>query len=125
MDSLAEPVVVPLDKEMGISSPDNPPASFQEMFARIFAEANLLMCEKQAAYGPGNITAFGERGILVRANDKVERLRNLLFEGGRQTKDESVEDSWRDLLNYAAIALAVRRGWWSKQGCPPLLPERG
>lgn len=106
-----------------IATAPDPPASFQQMFSMIFSEATVLMASKQAAYGPGNIADFGELGVLIRANDKVRRLKHLLFENGTATNDESVDDSWRDLLNYAAIAIAVRRGWWTATTCPPLLPE--
>lgn len=67
--------------------------------------------EKQAAYGANNIAKFGEFGVLVRASDKVERLRNLL-QSQRQFS-ESIEDSWRDLLGYGAIGVLCRRGEWN------------
>jgi hypothetical protein len=94
------------------------------MFLRISSEAIALCCAKQKDYGPGNIPAFGELGVLVRLNDKVERLKNLLNTGKAPTH-ESIEDTWIDLVNYAMIGIAVRRGWWTSTQCPQLLPERG
>lgn len=94
------------------------------MFARISSEAIALCCAKQRDYGPGNIPAFGELGVLVRLNDKVERLKNLI-NSGKEPTHESLEDTWVDLINYAMIGIAVRRGWWTSTHCPPLLEQRG
>ena len=66
---------------------------------------------KQADYGAGNIAMGGERGCLIRANDKLQRLWRLVWEDG-EAKNESVEDSWLDLADYALIALLVKRGKW-------------
>lgn len=66
---------------------------------------------KQKDYGSGNIAAFGEFGVLVRTWDKISRLRNLLT-NVQDPKNESVEDSWLDLSNYAIIAVLCRRGEW-------------
>ncbi|MHB1954841.1 MAG: hypothetical protein ACYCOU_13965, partial [Sulfobacillus sp.] len=81
-----------------------------------------LMVRKHQDYGPGNINAFGEVGLVVRLSDKIERLKHLLFETdatGRRVPrptephNESVEDTYRDILNYALIALMVRHQWWN------------
>ncbi len=68
---------------------------------------------KQQDYGPGNISSFGELGVLVRSNDKIERLKNL-HKTGRLTDpaNESVTDSWLDLSNYGIIATLIRLGLW-------------
>ena len=70
-----------------------------------------LLDSKQKDYGPGNIAAFGEYGVLVRVSDKIERLKNLLT-NVKTPSNESVEDSWKDLSNYSIIALLCRRGLW-------------
>ena len=43
-------------------------------------------------------------GIMVRMADKVSRIANLLT-AEAQVKDESVEDTLKDLINYSAILL--------------------
>ena len=50
-----------------------------------------------------------EKGILVRMSDKFSRICNLLG-GDRkvQVKDESVDDTLKDLITYAAILIAYR-----------------
>lgn len=100
------------------------PGSFEEMLLRISSEATGLCVAKQKDYGPANIAAFGEIGVLIRLNDKFERLKNLI-KTGKSPKNESIEDTWIDLANYAMIGLAVHRGWWTDKTCPPLLEERG
>jgi hypothetical protein len=74
-----------------------------------------LFDKKQHDYGNANIAAFGEKGVLVRANDKMARLINLsrtccLVD--EKANYESLDDSWRDLSIYGTIALMVRQGVW-------------
>ena len=71
----------------------------------------ILFIQKQLDYGSGNIARFGELGVMVRANDKIERLRTLLLEN-REAKNEPVEDTWRDLANYGVIGLLCHLGLW-------------
>ena len=71
----------------------------------------ILFIKKQLDYGSGNIARFGELGVMVRANDKIERLRTLLLEN-REAKNEPVEDTWRDLANYGVIGLLCHLGLW-------------
>lgn len=71
----------------------------------------ILFDRKQHDYGPSNISAFGEMGVLVRANDKMARLRNLVW-ANRTPENESVDDSWRDLSVYGVIARLVRSDRW-------------
>jgi hypothetical protein len=45
-------------------------------------------------------------------NDKMERIKNLYYDGGKVGTLESLEDSFVDLANYAVICLMVARGQW-------------
>lgn len=78
---------------------------------RIALENIKVLDSKQCDYGSGNISAFGEYGVLVRVTDKHARLKNLLTNGG-EPKNESVMDTWLDIGNYAIIAMLCRRGEW-------------
>jgi len=79
----------------------------------VFVKCYELWCERHRKYGCLNISKFGELGCLVRVSDKLERLVNLLFnDRGKDAQDETVEDSWKDMVNYAAMALLCRRGQW-------------
>ena len=87
----------------------------QDPLTRRFIAATLVMVRvfdhKQRRYGPGNIAAFGEQGVLVRVHDKLARLVNL-WRTGQEPADETKDDSWGDLATYAVIALMCRWGWW-------------
>jgi len=76
----------------------------------IACENIQLLDAKQLDYGPNNISSFGEFGILVRMNDKIERLKHL--QKHPNPKNESIEDTYKDIGNYALIALMVRRNLW-------------
>jgi hypothetical protein len=79
--------------------------------ALVIALENVATLDrKQRDYGSRNISEFGEIGILMRVWDKICRLKNLM--GKENPKNESIDDSWLDMANYAIIAILVRRGIW-------------
>jgi hypothetical protein len=81
---------------------------------RVVAELVALLLKKHADYGPSNIAdAPGGplNGLRVRMCDKMARL-NHLIESGADPQNESLEDSFKDLANYAIIALLVGRKQW-------------
>ncbi|GEM88171.1 hypothetical protein [Meiothermus granaticius] len=105
-----EVVVLPFDLQLpaGLSEETyrqvEKAMSYAEEYLRLFAS-------KQEAYGRGNIAGFGELGVLVRLNDKLERLKNLVYLQ-RSTDLESVRDTWLDVLGYGLIGLMVHDGAW-------------
>lgn len=82
-------------------------------FLRIALENVKLMDNKQIDYGSKNISGFGTFGVVVRMNDKFERIKNL-FNSGRRKKsvNESILDSFRDISNYSIIALMLEAKLW-------------
>jgi hypothetical protein len=88
------------------------PECFEDAVREVTRELTELLIKKQKDYGPQNVMEFGEFGVLIRANDKMARLKNLL-KSGTVPLNESIEDSWRDLSNYGIIALLVRRQWFT------------
>ena len=78
----------------------------------IAAECVKLLDEKQKDYGPRNISRFGAKGLSVRLYDKVERLANLLLDRGELPKNESLEDTFKDIANYGLIGLMLLRDEW-------------
>jgi len=84
----------------------SPKTQLGEECAREAVENLEIIDTKQRDYGRGNLDAFGSYGVLVRSFDKISRLSTLY---GRMDHEkvhhESVEDSWRDLANYALIGL--------------------
>ena len=68
---------------------------------------------KQQDYGPNNIAGnpCPELGVAIRANDKIQRLMNLLY--NQQTpNNESVQDAWSDLANYGLIGSLLNSDQW-------------
>jgi hypothetical protein len=53
-------------------------------------------------------------GLVVRINDKVNRLVNLVVRQNREGISETVMDSFQDLTNYSIMARIVRNGKWGK-----------
>jgi hypothetical protein len=82
----------------------------------ILDELNVLMVRKNQDYGPYNIAhapGGAMNGLLVRMHDKMERLKHLHYNRASDTPNyESVEDTLKDLANYAIIGLMVQRGQW-------------
>lgn len=81
-------------------------------FLLVAFENAKLFDKKQSDYGPGNISGFGTFGIVVRMNDKFERLKTLFGKKRRKPQNESVMDSLRDISNYANIAILVETKKW-------------
>lgn len=65
-----------------------------------------LLVGKQRDYGHENIMLFGLTGVAVRMCDKIARLKTLTSEGIDPT-NESLLDTWRDLVGYSVIGLML------------------
>ena len=76
-----------------------------------------LFDKKQHDYGSENIAAFGERGVVVRMNDKLARLRRLVW-SSLSPANEAIADSYADIGVYSVIARLCREGRWP--GCGSL-----
>ena len=82
---------------------------------RIALENVLLLDKKQQDYGPKNISGFGAFGVIVRMNDKFERLKTLHSKRRKRAVNESMHDTLRDISNYAIIALMLEKNLWPKE----------
>jgi hypothetical protein len=81
---------------------------------RIMDTAGNLLIRKHHDYGPKNIAHSPGgplNGLRVRMWDKIARINNLL-DSNVQPSNESLRDSFLDLLNYSAIAMMVLDGVW-------------
>jgi len=86
---------------------------FMEAASKL-GENFALFMRKHMDYGPRNISDFGELGVLVRLNDKVQRLRNLLL-NKKEPENEAVYDSWRDIANYGLIGQLLNMEVWPNE----------
>ena len=94
-------------------------------FKSLQQEQYDLFCKKQMDYGPSNI-AMGTSldtdeekrlsliGLIVRINDKVQRLINLVVKNNREAQNEPTIDAFKDLACYGIIAQIVKNGKWGK-----------
>lgn len=80
---------------------------------RIMEENLALMTRKSEDYSRDNIALTGQSGVAARAMDKVARLVNLT-NSGQIPNFETLEDTFRDLFNYAVIGQMMARGEWER-----------
>lgn len=83
----------------------------------VLDNAGNLLLRKHNDYGPLNISRSPGgplNGLRVRMWDKVARINNII-DKGIDPKNESLRDSFIDLLNYSAIALMVLDGNWPEK----------
>jgi hypothetical protein len=91
-------------------------SQFEDDMWAVYHEIGALLLSKHHDYGPRNISdapGGALNGLLVRMHDKQARLNNLVY-NGKSANHESLEDSFKDLANYAIIGLLVLRGKWDK-----------
>lgn len=101
-----------------------------------FDKAYKLWCRKQSDYGDGNIKLgldisstkpttnthdllLAQLGIVIRMNDKIQRLLNIhkksIFNGEElSVSDESIDDTCIDLMNYANMLIVLKNDKWGK-----------
>ncbi len=99
--------------ERDYNSKANTDAFIAAMWDVLDGAGNLLL-KKHRDYGPSNIAGAPGgplNGLRVRMWDKTARI-NHLIDSGATPENESLRDSFLDLLNYSAIALLVLDGKW-------------
>jgi len=90
------------------------PTDFELFVWETYDELAELMLKKHKDYGPKNISESPGgplNGLRVRMHDKLARINNLI-DNNKQPENESLEDSFKDMANYAIIGLLVLRGKW-------------
>lgn len=82
-----------------------------QMHADICVELNKTYQAKNNDYGDAFAKVRKEypEAICVRLMDKLERLKTLYRGESQQVKDESVEDTLKDLANYCLMELVERK----------------
>jgi len=79
----------------------------------IFKHNLLLAHAKNTDYGCESLTDFGSLGLIIRMNDKMERIKHIIVnrdKGIPRRIPESVIDSARDLINYTAYLILCEEG---------------
>lgn len=88
--------------------------TFQEALEELYRESYALLMKKHLDYGPKNISQSPGgplNGLRVRMWDKLARINNLV-DTGATPQNESLQDSFMDMANYAIIGLMVLNGDW-------------
>ena len=83
---------------------------FMEEYKKIVTETMELCIKKNKDYGSSvqdTFEKFGDISYLVRITDKYNRICSLL-NGEGEIKDESIDDTIRDMANYSFLWLASR-----------------
>ena len=102
-----------LDNSQAYTRKEIKPDFVSSVWDILDAAGNLLI-QKHHDYGPKNISQSPGgplNGLRVRIWDKIARINNLI-DSGVDPENESLRDSFVDLLNYSAIALMVLDGTW-------------
>lgn len=85
----------------------------ESKFESICNELVTLQKAKNADYGDSfsnSVKEFGLTAALIPITNKVNRLKQLLQSDSAQVKDESIDDTLKDLACYAIMTLAEREG---------------
>jgi len=80
-------------------------------FESELSEILTLALSKHSKYGPKPIIKSKGFGILLRQEEKIERLKNI-YEDGEFKTEESVEEDLRDIAVYSILAIMYRRGFF-------------
>jgi hypothetical protein len=91
--------------------------SFEDNVHWTYEEAKSVLTKKHHDYGPKNISHSPGgplNGLRVRMHDKLARINNL-YDSGATPENESLRDSFLDMMNYSAIALMVLDGNWPNE----------
>ena len=79
-----------------------------ERFKQITEEMQELCKRKNSDYGASVNDTYKKYGMvsyLVRIEDKINRIRNLVLNGNQKVEDEKIQDSLLDLANYSILAI--------------------
>jgi DNA polymerase II small subunit/DNA polymerase delta subunit B len=104
-------------KEPKLNRDNNNSATFIQNVEDTFNELQELLIKKHLDYGPKNISESpggAINGLRVRMHDKLARINNLVDKKVSEPQYESLEDSFKDMANYAIIGLLVLRNKWDQ-----------
>lgn len=90
---------------------------FETVVQEYYDIAAQILLSKHRDYGPKNISQApggAINGLRVRMHDKLARINNL-YDADVDPENESLRDSFLDMMNYAAIGLMVLDGEWPNE----------
>ena len=92
---------------------------FDRNVGLVLSEIMEILHAKNELYGSNNLTKHGPIGILIRMDDKIARLTNLIKEKGTlnsvsEHHYNATEDACRDLIGYATLYIMYMRGQYGE-----------
>jgi len=88
----------------------------ENKFKEILKNINNILNERNKEYGDNNLLKFGLYGIMLRMDDKFERILNIINNKNEELNYEDVdinpylEDALYDIAGYAINALRLLKG---------------
>lgn len=82
----------------------------EEEMNNILKEIEVMLKQKNRAYGDNNVIKMGKLGVLTRIEEKLERLRHMITNNIEDK--ESKDDSWKDIAGFGVIGTMLERGKW-------------
>ena len=79
-----------------------------ERFKQITEEMQELCKRKNSDYGSSVNETYKRYGLvsyLVRMEDKINRVRNLVLNKNQKVEDEKIRDTLMDLASYSILAI--------------------
>lgn len=85
---------------------------------KVIEEVKELLLDRNKKYGDKNLIDYGLIGIIIRLNDKVARIKEVISDPNSElTGNEIVEDALKDIAGYALNGLRlVKSGQITKLG---------
>lgn len=77
-----------------------------EQMKEIQKQGYELFVKKNIDYGD-SFAKYGIIGVLMRIEDKIQRVMTITYNGVNLVNDEGIKDTLLDLHNYAAMALML------------------
>jgi hypothetical protein len=88
----------------------------REEYDAIIQQCRDISIRKNNDYGCDTMMRFAEKGLVVRMNDKMERLINLIWNDvDKQVSDEKIEDTALDMVNYSIYLVMMLRKQLTKE----------
>jgi hypothetical protein len=84
-------------------------------YDKIIKECKSISIIKNKDYGTASLALFGGLSILIRMNDKIQRLNMIIEKNKLHVSDETAEDTIKDLINYSIYLIMHKRGRLEKK----------
>ena len=83
-------------------------------YAKIIKQVENISVEKNKLYGSENLIKYGQLGMVIRLDDKMARLSNLVrynkLKNYNNLKSYSIQDNCLDMINYLIYLIMLNRG---------------